>query len=128
MPFPTHPLRQFPDQSNKAVEHLQPKLIGFTPMAFCDFFENFNVIQTYSETHKEYIQGIYSNNNLIGHVYLGTKYTGTEIAAIVEKIMPKHYNDDLTAYHQNNPHITYYKYDHSRYAFVFENVLQPLDR
>lgn len=125
MNFPKNNLRQFIPETNKAVSGMVPKMIGFTPMAFCDFFENLNVIQTYSEKHKEYIQGIYFQGKLVGHIYLGSKYTDLQILEIVEKKMPKEY-DQMLDYVKDNANISYCKYDHSHYAFVYENIIKKV--
>lgn len=120
--FPKHPLRDFPDQANKAIEGKEIKMINFYPFEFCDFFQNFNVIQTYSEKEKEYLHGVYLQGKLIGHIYTGDKYTSKQVNSLVEKYMPKDY-DQMFEYSKEYPTIQYLKYDKSHYAYIFQDVL-----
>jgi hypothetical protein len=120
--FPKHPLRDFPDQANKAVEGKQIKMIEFHPFEFCDFFQNFTVIQTYSKKEKEYLYGVYLQQKLIGHIYTGEKYSFSQVNNLIDQYMPKFY-DQMFEYSKEYPTIEYLKYDRSHYAFIFENAL-----
>lgn len=120
--FPNHPLRMFPEETNKAIQGKDIKMINFYPYEFCDFFQNFNVIQTYSQKEKEYLHGIYLQGKLVGHVYTGKKYSSGQVNNLIEKYMPKEY-DQMTKYSNEYSTIQYSKYDQSHYAFIFENVI-----
>lgn len=120
--FPQHPLRDFPEETNKAVAEKEIKMIGFHPMMFCDFFQNFEVIQTFRHSEKEYLHGIYFKGKLIGHVYTGDKYTSVQVNKLIEKYMPKDY-DLMFEYVKEFPTICYSKCDSSNYAFVYQNIL-----
>lgn len=126
MNFPKHPLRDFPDQTNKALSGKQIKMIDFYPYEICEIFQNLYVIQTYSPKENEYLYGIYNPQGLmVGHFYKGTKYTRKQVIRLVNLYMPKKY-EEMYQYSIDYPTIEYMKYDKSRYAFIFENIIEKV--
>lgn len=122
--YPVHSILPADDE-HPLFKQLHQKRIGFSPFAFCEFFQGFDVLQMQSNATKEYIFALYFSGQLVGHVYLGDQYSEDDILTIKKQFFPPTW-EDISEYMKRNPGVWYMKYAPEQYAFVFEKCLQKI--
>lgn len=117
-----------PDTENNLLQELNKNMNSFSPLVFCEFFQGMEVLQIYGEETKEYIFAHYFSGKLVGHTYLGSYFTESEIGTLKRNYFPPTL-DMVDEYVKKTDGIWYYKYDQSQYAFVLQQpcVLQKLE-
>lgn len=123
MPFPKTKSAPGIENQKKALANLQPKKQGEVPIAMCEFFEGFEVLQTQGISSGEYIWGIYFSNQYCGHVYFGEKWTQKDVAQICADIMPPHWNQIDEYVDLKSEKAWYHKMHPSQYAWIYERVI-----
>lgn len=122
--FPKHNVLPI-DYTHPISKALEQKRIEFSPYTFCEFFQGFDVLQLQSQATKEFIFVLYFSGQLVGHVYLGERYSKDDLLTISKDFFPPNW-DLIKEYQKKNPEVWYYKYAPSQYAFVFDKILEKV--
>ena len=126
MPFPKTKTQKKPEEQQKALSGLQIKKQGNVPLAMCEFFEGFEVLQTQGIQSQEFIFGIYFSNQFCGHIYFGEKWTQQQVSQICQDIMPPNWNDIEDYVDRKSEKVWYYKMHPDQYAWIYERVIKKI--